>query len=292
MTEHLVPVIRRSVLYLPATNERALTKARQLPADVLIFDLEDSVSIDRKNDARIKIAAALGQDNFQPRECIVRVNGLDSGHFEADLDALVGLQLHGILVPKVYTTQDVKRIEQMLDARRLAADIWIMAETAAGILNIGQIVFASSRISCVVVGTSDLARELRIPLTPGRLGLLAALSTCVLAARSARVDVIDGVHIDIKDERGFAKSCEQARNLGFDGKSLIHPSQIDICNATFTPNNKEIERARRVVDAFHEAQTRGDGVTTVDGQLVEALHVTEAQRVLELRKIIDARIQA
>lgn len=283
--------LRRSVLFLPGGNARALEKARQLPADALIFDLEDAVAPERKVEARSLVASRLREGGYGPRECVVRVNGIDSEWFAGDAAALADMPASGVLLPKIGSPAQVHEAAARLSAAGVASSLplWIMAETASGVLDIGAICRSSGRIGCVVAGTSDLARELRVPHTPGRLGLVAALSLCVLAARAAGIDVIDGVHLDLDDERGFEKSCEQGRNLGFDGKSLIHPRQIAPANRAFSPAAADVAHARRVVEAWSAARESGQGVTVVDGRLVESLHAAEAGRVLKLARLIEER---
>lgn len=284
-------VPRRSALYLPGSNPRALDKAHGLPADVLIIDLEDAVAPERKAEARIRVAEHLDEGGYAPRECVVRVNGLDSPWCGDDLTAVAALPITAVLFPKVGGVTDVQQAVRRMDGAGIdsGVSLWIMAETTRGILNIAAIAGASDRIRCIVVGTSDLAKEMRVPHTPGRLGLLAPLSQCVLAARAVGVDVLDGVYLDLGDPQGFRRSCEQGRNLGFDGKTLIHPDQIAHANATFAPSAAEVERARRVVDAWRRADASGAGVAVVDGRLVERLHVEEAQRVLALDAAIGER---
>jgi citrate lyase subunit beta / citryl-CoA lyase len=285
------PRPRRSAIYLPGANPRALEKARGLAADVLIFDLEDSVAPAGKIAARQRVRESLLAGGYAPHECIVRVNGIDSEWCAADLASLKGVPVAGILFPKVGSVADLKSIEGQLEISDIdpRTPLWVMAETAAGILNIHAICQSSSRIRCIVVGTSDLSRDLRAPETPGRLGLLAALSHCVLAGRAAGADVLDGVHIDLDDLSGFEKACVQGRNLGFDGKTLIHPKQIDVANRTFAPRTEELSRAQRIIQAWAQAAGNDSGVLVVDGQLVEHLHVAEAQRTIALQRAIDAR---
>ncbi len=288
--DHIDVRPRRSALYLPGVNERALAKARNLPADVLIFDLEDAVAPSRKAQARDRVGDQLNRGNYAPRECIVRVNGLDTDWCKADLAALCGVPVDGILFPKVGRAADMDRIGKAMTAAGIddAVPVWVMAETPAGIVNIGDICQGARVPACVVAGTSDLSHELRVPPTPGRLGLLAALGHCVIAARAAGADVLDGVHLDLDDPRGFEKACEQGRNLGFDGKTLIHPDQLAVANRVFAPSAEALDRARRVVDAWAGAEAAEAGVVVVDGRLVERLHVEEARRLLALAHRIEA----
>lgn len=282
---------RRSVLFLPGTKVRALEKARTLAADVLVFDLEDSVAPHRKVDARVLVCDALNQGGYAPRECVVRVNRPTGNLCDEDLAAIAGIPVSAVLFPKIDDAGEVLDAVARMERAGIHGDValWIMAESPMAILNIGSIARASRRLDCIVVGTSDLCKEMRVPPTPGRLGVLSALSMCVMAARSVGVDVLDGVHVDLTDARGFARVCEQGRYLGFDGKTLIHPDQIDEANRVFSPQASDVERARKIIDAWDDALERGDGVAVVDGSLVENLHVEEASRVLALNAVIQAR---
>ncbi|KAA3623638.1 MAG: CoA ester lyase [Proteobacteria bacterium] len=282
---------RRSVLYMPGSNARALHKARNLPADVLIFDLEDAVAPARKGDARDLVGGSIADGGYEMRERVVRVNGLDSDWCDADLSAIAVADACAVLFPKIDRAADVLDAERRMNAAGIdpSTPLWVMAETPLGVLNIAEIAQASDRLECIVVGTSDLAKELRVPHTPGRLGLLASLSMCVLAARAVGADVLDGVFLDLADSHGFAKACEQGRNLGFDGKTLIHPNQIEAANRLFSPSTSDVERAARVIEAWQAAQEAGEGVAVVDGRLVENLHFEEASRLLALDAAIKSR---
>ena len=279
---------RRSLLYMPGSNTRALEKARTLPADGLIFDLEDAVAPSAKETARKQIIETLSAGGYGPRELIVRVNGLDTPWGEADLGALLNCHADAVLLPKVSSPKDLHRAIDVLNKAGVSDDlpVWIMAETARCILDIGQIAASHPRLAAIVVGTSDLARELRVRHTPNRQGLLTALSLCVLAARANALSVIDGVHLDLEDNDGLAATCQQGRDLGFDGKSLIHPLQLAVSNKSFSPSENEIERSREIVAAWNRAVSLGKGVVVVDGRLVEQLHVDEAHHTLALAKSI------
>lgn len=279
---------RRSALYLPASHPRALEKARGLSADVLIFDLEDAVAPEAKDAARDLLARALEAGGFGARERVVRLNGLDTPWFAADLTAVARMPLDAVLLPKIHEAREVLAAIDALDRAGAPATlpVWVMAETARGVLNIQAIAGCSPRLGAIVLGTSDLGKELRLPATPDRLGLLAALSLCVLAARAHGLDVLDGVHVDLEDEAGLQASCEQGRQLGFDGKTLIHPRQLDAANRAFSPGAAELEHARRVIAGWHEALAQGRGVAVVAGKLVEHLHVEEAKRLLTLAEVI------
>ena len=280
---------RRSVLYLPASNARALAKARTLEADALILDLEDAVAPDAKEIARQQVVEAVREGGFGQREVVIRVNGLDTPWGAGDLGAVAGAGSDAVLLPKVSTPDQVIDALARLDEAGAPADLplWIMAETPRGILDSHAIAGAHPRLAVMVLGTSDLAKELRLPARSDRLGLLGALSHCVLAARAHGLEILDGVHLDLADEAGFEFACEQGRDLGFDGKTLIHPRQLAVANRVFSPTAEAVERARRIIDAWSEARAAGRGVVVVDGRLVENLHVEEAQRVLALAGAIE-----
>ncbi|MDX1431581.1 MAG: CoA ester lyase [Gammaproteobacteria bacterium] len=279
---------RRSLLFVPASNARALDKARTLPVDVVIMDLEDAVAPERKAEARAQLAAELGRGGYGQRERVVRVNAIDGTVGAEDLACVARLPLDAVLLPKVETDATVRAAAAALDRAGAPANLplWIMIETPAGVLEARAICAASPRLACVVMGTSDLARDLRQPHTPDRVGLVPALLWCVLAARAAGLDIVDGVHLDLRDDDGLERACRQGRALGFDGKTLIHPAQIAACHRAFTPSTEEIDAARCVLDAWHDARARGDGVAVVNGRLVEALHVEEARRTLALAEAI------
>ncbi|MDQ7249538.1 HpcH/HpaI aldolase/citrate lyase family protein [Dongia sedimenti] len=281
---------RRSVLYMPGSNERALEKARSLPADGLIFDLEDSVAPEAKALARRQVTDAVKAGGFGHRELIVRVNGLDSEWASEDIAAVAHCGADAILFPKIQSAADVLQAILLLEQAGApqTLPVWIMAETPRCILNIESIAGASRRLGCVVAGTSDLGRELRIRDTPARDGVFTALSLIVLAARALGVDAIDGVHLDLADEAGFAASCRQGRDLGFDGKTLIHPKQIEGANRGFAPSEAELDWARTIAAAFKDARAQGKGIVVVNGRLVEKLHVDEAERLIALNAAIMA----
>ncbi len=281
---------RRSVLYMPGANARTLEKARSLPADCLILDLEDAVAPERKAVARERIASAVTHGGYGSRELIVRVNGFDTPWGADDIAAMATLPVDAILFPKVDSPEDVVEAVAALDAAGARSDmpVWIMAETARCILRIDAIAAAHERLAAIVLGTADLAKETRIRDAPGRLGFLAASSLCVLAARANGQDVLDGVHFDLDDEDGLSASCVQGRDLGFDGKTLIHPKQLAAANAAFSPSADEVDRASQIVAAWGEARAEGLGVVVVNGRLVEQLHVHEAERTLALAKAVAA----
>jgi citrate lyase subunit beta / citryl-CoA lyase len=285
---------RRSVLYMPGSNARALEKARSLPADGLILDLEDSVAPEAKALARAQVAAAVKAGGFGPREVIVRVNGLDTEWAGDDIAAVAHCGADAILFPKIQSAADVLQAILMLEKAGAPASlpIWIMAETPRCILNIDSIAGASPRLTCIVAGTSDLGRELRIRPTPARDGAVGALTMIVLAARAHGLDAIDGVHLDLADEAGFEAVCRQGRDMGFDGKTLIHPKQIEGANRAFAPSEAELESARTITAAWKEARAQGKGIVVVNGRLVEKLHVDEAERLIALHAAITEGARA
>lgn len=281
---------RRSVLYMPGINDRALEKARTLPADTLILDLEDAVAPDRKEDARRLVVEALNAGGYGNRELVVRVNGLDTPWGRDDLVAVSQTPAHGICLPKVENPEIIDRVIHTLTAiGDRDKGIWAMAETPKGIQAIDEIVYADPRLEVILMGTSDLAKELRVPHTPQRTGFLYSLSRCVVAARAAELDIIDGVYLDLADEAGFVAACQQGRELGFDGKSLIHPKQIAAANGVFGPDEEEIARARAVLAAWEAATAEGRAVAVLDGKLIEVLHMEEARRTLEIAEAIASR---
>ncbi len=281
------------MLYMPGSNPRALDKARSLPADSLILDLEDSVSPGAKQEAREQVVAALEEGGYGSRELIVRTNALDSDWAADDFAAIAAATVapDGVLVPKISRARDVVRAVSAMDSAGCARniDLWIMAETPLCILNIADIASSHPRLTGIVLGTSDLAKETRVRHTPDRLGFITALNLCVYAARANGLDVIDGVQLDLEDDDALVYSCEQGRDLGFDGKSLIHPRQLAAANIAFAPSAAEVESAREVIAAFEQAELEGKGVVVVSGRLVEALHVEEAQRCLALADAIASK---
>ena len=282
---------RRSVLYMPGSNARALEKGRSLPADGLILDLEDAVSPDAKRDARQEVLKALkDREAYAWRELIVRVNGLDTPWGHADLSAMAQGGADAILLPKVEGSDTVRRALHVLDLAGAPPElaIWCMIETPRGTLRVEEIA-DTERVQCLVMGTSDLTKDLHALHTPSRLPMLASLEICLLAARAARISILDGVHLDLDDDPGFAEACRQGRDLGFDGKTLIHPRQIEPANAAFGPSTADVAWARRIIAAYDDARAAGKGVVVVDGRLVENLHVLEARRLVALAEMIDAR---
>ncbi len=266
----------RSVLYIPGSKLRALEKARTLPVDAIIFDLEDAVAPDEKVSARNTLADALKAGGFAPRQCIVRINGADTQWGADDLAMFAPLAPDAILLPKVNTSEDVAAAAKELTGETL---IWAMMETPEGILNAAAIARAP-RMGGFVMGTNDLAKDLNCRDRADRLPLMTALQTCLLAARAAGIPCVDGVFNAFRDDDGLRAECEQGRDLGMDGKTLIHPAQIAIANAAFGPTEAEAELARRQIAAFDAAIAEGKGVAVLDGRIIENLHVDTARRTL------------
>ena len=281
---------RRSVLYMPGANARAMEKARELGCDTIIFDLEDAVAPDAKETARTQVASAVRAGGYGHRELVVRANGLDTPWAVADLAMAAQLPIDAVLLPKIETVEQIRQCERMLAGTPAAAlPLWVMIETPRGVLAIEQILSSSKRIDVVVMGTSDLVKELRARHTEDRGALLPALAHCVLVCRAFDRVVLDGVHLDFRDTESFGRVCRQGRDLGFDGKTLIHPSQIDIANTVFGVSADEIDQARLIVAAWDDAQRSGKGVAVVNGRLVENLHAAEAARVLAFAAALVAR---
>jgi citrate lyase subunit beta/citryl-CoA lyase len=275
---------------MPGSNARALEKAKSLPADALILDLEDAVAPEAKAGAREQVCAALRAGGYGPRETIVRVNALASPWGQADLVAAAGAGADAVLIPKVESADAVRQALRVLDEAGGPADlpVWCMMETPRAMLRAEEIASAHPRVACLVMGTSDLAKELHAAHTPLRLPMLTALGLCLLAARACGLAVLDGVHLDLDDDVGFADACRQAAELGFDGKTLIHPKQIGPANDAFAPDAEALAWARRIIEAHEQAARAGEGVVVVDGRLVEHLHVLEAKRQVALAGAIAA----
>ncbi len=281
---------RRSVLYVPGSNARALEKARALPADALILDLEDAVAPSAKGEARRALGDALRAGGFGPREVAVRVNGSATPWGADDLAFAARCGADAVVLPKVEGEAEVRAAERALEAAGAgpAPALWCMIETPRGVLAAPEIAAASARLACLVMGTSDLVKDLRARHTPGRAEVLVALGTVLLAARANGLAALDGVHLDLSDDAGFEAACRQGRDLGFDGKTLVHPRTIALANAIFAPDAAEIAEARRIIAAHGEAEAEGKGVVVVDGKLVEALHVENARRLIALADAIAA----
>ncbi len=275
---------RRGVLYMPGSNARALEKGRSLPADALILDLEDAVAPDAKEQARGQIAEAVTAGGYGRRELAIRVNGLDTPWGRDDVASAAACGPDAILLPKVETAAMVAELEALM-AEAGAPEhtaIWCMMETPLGMLNAKEVAGASRRVACLVMGTSDLVKDLQAAHTPQRLPVLTSLSLCILAARAYGQAILDGVHLDLQDDEGFVASCVQGKELGFDGKTLIHPKTIAAANEVFAPSPAEVEQAHKIIAAHAEATAAGKGVVVLDGKLIENLHVEAAQRTVAL----------
>ncbi len=279
---------RRSVLYMPGANTRALEKARTLPADALIFDLEDAVAPDAKEAARTNVVLAAESRAYGKREIAIRCNGLNTPWGEADIAAIAGSGADALVVPKVESAAQVTHVVSLLDTAGAPASmqVWAMMETPRGILRAEEIAAAHPRLSLFIMGTNDLVKDMRARHTPMRLPMITALGIAMLAARANGLTILDGVYNDIQDAEGFRAVCQQGLEMGFDGKTLIHPSQVEPCNAVFAPSEAELAMAARIVEAFKKAQAEGKGVVTVDGRMIENLHVEQAERALALAAAI------
>ncbi len=282
---------RRSALYMPGSSPRALEKARTLDADVLLLDLEDAVAPAAKEEARRLTLAAVVAGGYGQRELVIRVNGAGTPWGAGDLAAAARSGADAVLLPKVESAEEVTWAERALRAAGApeALALWAMVETPRGVLAAPAIAAATPRLACLVAGTSDLVMGLGARHTPGRAEVLTALSLIVLAARAHQLTCLDGVHLELSDQAGFEGQCRQGRDLGFDGKTLIHPKTIAAANLAFAPSVEEVEAARRILVAHAEAESFGKGVVVVDGRLVEALHVEAARRLLALAGAIAAR---
>ncbi len=282
---------RRSVLYMPGANERALEKAKGIPADALILDLEDAVAPDAKPAARERVCAAAASGGYGRREVVIRANGIGTPWHADDLQAIAAAGPAAVVIPKIDSAAAVHEIEKALEAGG-APDhtrIWAMLETPIAMLSALEIASSSDRLAVLVMGTNDLAKELRAALVPGRAPLVPHLATALLAAREAGVVVLDGVYNDVKDLEGLEAECLQGAQMGFDGKTLIHPTQVEVANRVWAPDEAEVEHAQRVIEAFEQAEREGKGVVTVDGRMIENLHVDNARRTLATAEAIAAR---
>nr|WP_110805375.1 CoA ester lyase [Rhodobacter viridis] len=278
----------RSVLYIPGSKERALEKATGLACDAIIFDLEDAVAVEEKVNARAILITALREADFGARMRIVRINGLDSDWGREDALAMAaalkdGVKIDAVLIPKVSTKSDLDAVANLIPT----VPLWAMMETALGMLNAADIA-AHPRLEGMVMGTNDLAKELQCRFRPDRLALQTGLGLCLLAAKAFGKIIVDGVYNAFKDDAGLKAECDQGRDMGFDGKTLIHPAQLEIANAAFAPSEAEIDLARRQIAAFDEAQAAGQGVAVVDGKIVENLHIVTARQVLAKAEAIAA----
>lgn len=284
---HPIARPRRSVLYMPGSNPRALEKALGLAADGLILDLEDAVAPDQKPAARANVVTA-ARGGFGPREVLIRVNALSTPWGREDLAAVATAGADGVLLPKVESVAEVREAHALLAAAGAPAGlpIWCMVETPLGVLRVAEVA-AEPAVAGLVLGTSDLAKDLRCAHTPDRLPFLTAFGLTLLAGRAHGLAVLDGVHLDLADDAGLRAACQQGRDLGFDGKTLIHPKQLEAANALFAPTDAEVAHAHRIIEAHGQAVAEGRGVVLLDGRLVENLHVETAQRVLETHRRIQ-----
>ncbi len=288
---------RRSVLYMPGSNARAIEKARELPADGIILDLEDAVAPEAKAMAREQIKNALEKGGFGDREVFVRINGLDTRWWVDDLHAIADARPDAVLVPKIsdpHQLQDLAaRIVDMGTDPHIR--VWAMMETPLAMINVGAIAAAAldseTRLSGFVLGTNDLAKDTRARIVPGRAPMLPWLTNCIAAARAFGIDILDGVYNDLGNAEGFADECRQARDFGFDGKTLIHPRQIEACNDAFSPAPEEVDAARKTIAAFDLPENQGKGVIQIEGRMVERLHADMARRTVEIADAITQRQQ-
>ena len=286
---------RRSALYMPGTNNRAIEKARTLPVDAVILDLEDSIAPEAKADAREQVRAAIKAGGFGSREVAVRINGLDTEHWLADVDMIHDARPNVIVVPKVSQASTLENLaDRLMD---LGTDhrikVWAMVETPLAMLNLREIAAVAqdteTRLSCLIIGTNDLAKEMRGRIVPGRAPVLPLLVDAIVAARAYGLDILDGPFNDLGNAEGFAQECEQARDLGFDGKTLIHPSQVAPCHAAFTPSEAEMAQARAIIAAFDLPENQNKGVIALDGRMVERLHADIARRTVAIADAIAER---
>lgn len=287
MTEQ---TLRRSVLYMPGANQRALDKARGIPCDGIIFDLEDAVAADAKADARRNVVDAVTAGGYGYRELVIRVNALETPWGRDDLAAVAALPIRGLLFPKVETIAQIDEIIRQVDwAGGSDKALWFMVETPRAVLDLDRLAAHSRRLAVLVMGTSDLVKELRARHTASRSNLDYALQRAVLVGRALGLDVLDGVHLDFRNLEGFRAACEQGRDIGFDGKSLIHPDQVAIANECFGYDDSAVAQARRTLEVWEAAQREGRGVAELDGKLIENLHAAEAERVIAFASALAAR---
>jgi citrate lyase subunit beta/citryl-CoA lyase len=286
---------RRSALYMPGSNTRAIEKARSLPADAIILDLEDSIAPDAKAAARQQVHDAVTAGGFGAREVVIRINGLDTPWWLEDVNAVAKAKPDAVLVPKVSSPGNLEDVaERLVD---ISADrkirVWAMMETPLAMLRAGEIAAAAAdvetRLAVLVMGTNDLAKDTRAKITPGRGPMLPWLMSCVAAARAFGLDILDGVYNDLRNADGFTRECCEARDMGFDGKTVIHPSQIEPCNSAFSPSADEILQANRIIAAFDLPENRERGVVALDGRMVERLHLEMARRTVAIAQAIEER---
>ena len=291
MTDNLLRP-RRSVLYMPGANERALEKAKGIDADALILDLEDAVSPDAKPEARDRVCAAVTSGEYGHRELAIRVNGIGTEWHDADIAAAAKAGPDAVLVPKVNSAAEVLQLVAELEQAGApdTTALWAMVETPIALLQASEIAAAHDRLTVIVMGTNDVVNETYGLHVPGRNAVvLTSLSIALLAARAAGKVILDGVYNDVKNLEGFDAEARQGREMGFDGKTLIHPSQVEPANAIFGPSADEVEHAKAMISTFEEAKAAGQGVVTFNGRMVEELHVRDARRILALDEAITAR---
>jgi len=286
---------RRSVLYMPGSNARAMEKAKTLPVDGVILDLEDAVAPDAKLDARKQVAAAVKAGGFGSREVFIRVNGIDTEWHADDLRDAAGAAPDGIVVPKVSSSEQLEMIgRRLLDmGTNHKTRVWAMIETPIAILNVVDIAAAAhdseTRLSGFIMGTNDIAKETGAKFVPGRAPMVPWLTTCILAARAYGIVILDGVYNDHSNAEGFLRECEQGRDLGFDGKTLIHPNQVAPCNDVFSPTADEVTQARKIIAAFDQPENKGKGVVSLDGRMVERMHADIARKTVAIADAIAER---
>lgn len=284
---------RRSALFMPGANARALEKGRTVPADVIIMDLEDGVAPDAKQAARQQILAALEQGGYGRRELVVRINGVGTAWHADDVAAIAASGVDALLLPKVDDAETVRSAAALMDQAGASESValWAMIETARGVLAAQAIASSHPRMGALLLGGADLTKDLGALHTPDRLPLLASIQLCILAARAHGLAVLDSPFFDLSDDAGFAAACRQGREFGFDGKTLLHPKTIAVANAAYSPSEDDLTQARRIIAVHADAVARGQGVTLLDGKLVESLHVAEAERLIALAETI-AEIEA
>jgi len=286
---------RRSVLYMPGSNARAIDKARTLSVDGVILDLEDAVAPEAKEQARAQVADAVKAGGFGTREVFIRVNGIDTPWHADDLAAAAHAGPDAILVPKIFAVEQLERVGQrLLDMKTdLKTRVWAMIETPVAIFNIQSLAAeahdSETRLAGFVLGTNDLAKETRARQVAGRAPMVSWLATCVLAARAHGIDILDGVHNDLSDAAGFERECIQARDMGFDGKTLIHPNQVAACNSVFSPSEDEVAQARAIIAVFDLPENKNKGVVRIDGRMVERMHADIARRTVAIAEAIAGR---
>ena len=280
--------ILRSVLYMPGINQKAMDKALNLDCDAVVLDLEDAVEVSKKEDSRQLVIRQIENNDYGPRVVVVRVNDLGTKWGEQDVAAVANLPIQAILVPKVSEIRDISRVVDLLNRLGSELPIWIMVETPLAIININELA-RQPRVTALVMGTSDLVVDLCAEHLEERQNISYALQRSIIAARAFGKKILDGVHLDFRDLDSLRNVCRLGKSMGFDGKTLIHPDQIPVANDAFSPSEAELDKAKRVIDAWRSAQTRGSGVVEVDGTLVESLHVEEAKRLISFFSEVSER---